>query len=181
MRTAAIGTFVFQSVFLLYNAVHQKISSETALVYEFMIVSLLLVPSLLAFVLTKTLVSFYVTIIVNGAFRTVYFTTPYILAAETTRLDEGDQTEHTATSKTNLSSGNSSDAAYGSVISSVGTMGPLNFILVSSFMGPLLKATQNPACPMFYSISVAIVTVGVSFSIIVSRYRYQRTKSGMVR
>ncbi|KAK0051988.1 membrane-associated transporter protein [Biomphalaria pfeifferi] len=180
MRTAAIGTFVFQSIFLLYNAAHQKISSETALVYEFMIVSLLLVPSLLAFVLTKTLVSFYVTIIVNGAFRTLVFTTPYILAAETMRMDDDGQGEHEATINNSLSSSKGSDNSYGSVISSVGSTVPLHYLLLSTFMGPLLKATQDSASPLIYTISMAIVTVGVCFSMLVSRYRYQRAKPSIL-
>ncbi|KAH9513344.1 hypothetical protein Btru_034668 [Bulinus truncatus] len=165
MKTAAIGTLVFQAVFFIYNVFHQKISSETGLVYEFIIVSFFMVPSLLVLVLTQSLAAFYVTVVVNGAYRTLVFTTPFILAAETTRM----------VTTTFLSQGDPDDDIMDLLFRAWAPCCPSAFYFHLASWAHYWSDTEKPASPMYYGGYYSYVLLWfLLFIVIVSRRRSQR-------
>ncbi|RUS76472.1 hypothetical protein EGW08_015756 [Elysia chlorotica] len=132
-------------------------------------------PFLLAMALLKHLSLFYVVVFLNGIYRNILFTTPFVMATELVDGEKGHvsyelhstgngTTEPPACSNTSdqtpsidLRSADGPEledhASYGSTIAIVGAMLPLSDLVLSCMMGPLLEATSDPALPMLYGVT----------------------------
>ncbi|XP_059155443.1 uncharacterized protein LOC131940704 [Physella acuta] len=239
VKDIAIATFLFQATYFLYSVLHQKISDKIGLINEFLISSLLIMVALATLVATKLAPLYFVTAILNGVYRSLLFSTPYVLAARTlamghepqdylkqaaepdyksirqqdrisnsnkttdshttadrhqttgrdqtaddTKTDFPHPTDHQSNNSNghlvlhdNIPTGGSTEASpdrsYGATMSWVTATQPLSYLVLSTFMGPLLEASGDPASPLYY----ALVTAGIgALVLVVNLWVYRKYK-----
>ncbi|CAG5116753.1 unnamed protein product [Candidula unifasciata] len=147
LQTAALGNLVLYSAYMLVSLNNTKIIDLIGEKLQFVLCHVFLIVSLLAVILTQRLEAYYVFMVFCGAFRTCAFTLPFVLANKFTQ-EENDNSSKGQPSR-NL----------GKVMTLIGFLMPTHFILMSSFMGPLMDATSNVWVPLIYSLGSCTVSL----------------------
>ncbi|BFZ12971.1 hypothetical protein BsWGS_16010 [Bradybaena similaris] len=148
LQTAAFGNLVLYSSYMLVSMNNSKIIDLIGEKLQFVLCHLLLMVTLLVVILTQRVEAYFVFMVFCGAFRTCAFTLPFVLANKFTQEETQSDSGKGQPSK-NL----------GKVMTLIGFLMPTHYILMSTFMGPLMDATGNVWAPLMYSLCSCTVSL----------------------
>ncbi|KAK7483059.1 hypothetical protein BaRGS_00025722 [Batillaria attramentaria] len=147
-RMGSLGMLVLYISYFTFTLFHGKVLDKIGMKTEFVVVSAGCGVTLLTLALTDSLVAFFVSSIIMAVYRTIIYTTPFVLANHSLLQQIKD-------SETDQPKPDNSSA--GSAMAWLVTMIPAAYFVISLAMGPLIGVTGSPSPPIFAAGGAAIL------------------------
>uniref|UniRef100_A0A0B7A8V8 Uncharacterized protein n=1 Tax=Arion vulgaris TaxID=1028688 RepID=A0A0B7A8V8_9EUPU len=149
LQTAALGNLVLYCSYMIVSISNNKIIDLIGEKVQFVLCHVLLMITLLVLIIVKRVEAYFVFMVFCGAFRTCAFTLPFVLANKFTQEEKDKDSPDFGKPAKNL----------GQVMSLIGFLMPAHFILMSTFMGPLMDATGDVWVPLIYSMCSSSISL----------------------
>ncbi|KAK7115327.1 uncharacterized protein [Littorina saxatilis] len=153
LTTGSFGVLVLNVAYVITNLLQKKLLTVLGPKIEYLVVCGLLAGLLVTLQFTDSMIVFLLTTVLFGAFRSVMYTVPYMLACEICHEESKPLC------------GKSSGPKMGTTMALVTGMLSLSIIMVSSLTGPLIYVTEDPASPLYYT-AVCTAAAAVVFAFI---------------
>nr|KAG5696641.1 hypothetical protein BaRGS_034102 [Batillaria attramentaria] len=148
-RMGSLGMLVLYISYFTFTLFHGKVLDKIGMKTEFVVVSAGCGVTLLTLALTDSLVAFFVSSIIMAVYRTIIYTTPFVLANHSLLQQQIKDSETDQPKPDNSSAG--------SAMAWLVTMIPAAYFVISLAMGPLIGVTGSPSPPIFAAGGAAIL------------------------
>ncbi|CAG5116752.1 unnamed protein product [Candidula unifasciata] len=153
LQTAALGNLSFYILFTITSIVNSRLIEFAGEKLLFVIFHLVFIIPLIAFMSTRCLEAYFVTIVMVGIFRHTVYTLPFVMVNKITQnsviFQDAGENKTSDPGKSNL----------GKTMSLIGFLIPAHYIIISAIMGPVFEATGDVWVPLMYSLGCACLSV----------------------